>query len=181
MSHIQRHLTPANVNADNMTSGAEGEAFNITMGNMVAAHWLKLTDPRLVKIVRLEFATELKQGTQLVSLVPRIAKNVPALLNRIELDTDRMDEAIEDRINKINFGRFKPQKTYTSRMGWRMSQILVNIKIKNYIILMFPLFRVRLLGYQARICQMTVHPLFVMMCHPVMLHLYILFRLVVTT
>ena len=109
-SHIRRHLTPANVAAAGMNSGAEGDTYNITIGNMVVAHWLKLTDARLVKLVRLEYAAELKQGVQLIDLLPRIAKNVDTLLTKAEANINRVqgsdvEEVVEAQLNRMGFDR----------------------------------------------------------------------------
>ena len=109
-SHIRRHLTPANTAAAGMNSGVGGDTYNITIGNMVVAHWLKLTDPRMVKLVRLEYAAELKQGVQLIDLLPRIAKNVETLLTRAEATINTvqgadMEEMVEAHLNRMGFDR----------------------------------------------------------------------------
>ena len=107
-SHIRRHLTPANIVAAGMNSGADGDTYNITIGNMVVAHWLQLTDARLIKLVRLEYAAKLKQGTQLVDLLPRIAKNVNTLLVKAEANINtvqgsKMGELVEAQLNRMGF------------------------------------------------------------------------------
>ena len=108
-SHVRKHLTPANITAAGMNSGPNGDAFNITLGNLVVAHWMKLTHPKLVKLVRLEFAAELKNGTQLVTLLPRIARNVDTLLakaegtvNMLAGNTD-VEDAVEAHLNRMGY------------------------------------------------------------------------------
>ena len=50
--------------------------------NMVALNWLRKIDPSLTQIIRTEYSTKLKSGTQLAQLVPTIAPNVDNLLSR---------------------------------------------------------------------------------------------------
>ena len=49
---------------------------------MVALQWLRKTDPMLIKIVKTEYSTDLRQNVQLAQLVPRIALNIDSLLER---------------------------------------------------------------------------------------------------
>ena len=123
-SHVRRHLTPPNVTAGGMNSGLAGDDFNITLGNLVVALWMKLTDPRLVKIVRHEYSAELKQGTQLVDLVPRISKNEEVLLAKADANVNKvnagpsLEEAVAAQLNKIGYGdRFKKNKKFPKNKG----------------------------------------------------------------
>ena len=123
-SHVRRHLTPPNVTAAGMTSGLAGDTFSITLGNMVVAHWMKLTDPRLVKLVRLEYAAELKQGVQLVDLLPRIAKNVDTLLSKAEaainsFNGDGVEQAVEAHLNRIGFEKRSQGKKQRPRQAFK--------------------------------------------------------------
>ena len=81
-SHVRQHLTRPNVTVDNMTSGATGDEMNITMMNMVVVSWISRINPKLIDIIKHEYATDLKNGIQLYALMPRIAKSVDSLLAR---------------------------------------------------------------------------------------------------
>ena len=59
---------------------APGDTMNTTLLNHIALDWLKGLD--LVEAVETEFGNELKQGTQLSALVPRIAHQVETLRRR---------------------------------------------------------------------------------------------------
>ena len=70
---------------------------------MIALNWLRKIDPNLITIVRTEYSTKLKQGTQLAHLVPDIAPNVDNLLSRYSNSTIRMvngEDIIEDAHNE---------------------------------------------------------------------------------
>ena len=116
-SHVVRHLTPANVTAGGMASGT-GDKFNISMANMVVGHWMRLIDPRLVKMVRVEYATELRQGAQLISLMPRIARAADTLIARAETSSinnikeEEDDGQVDAHLNQLGFdkGNFNNKK-----------------------------------------------------------------------
>ena len=112
-SHVVRHLTPANVNAGGMASGT-GDKFNITMANMLVGHWMRLVDPKLPKMVRVEYATELRQGAQLITLMPRIAKSADTLIARADNSINNIEEdgQVEAHLNRLGFdkGNFGKKK-----------------------------------------------------------------------
>ena len=112
-SHIVRHLTPANVTAGGMNS-TTGDKFNITMANMVVGHWMKLIDTRLVKMVRVEYATELRQGVQLITLMPRIARAADTLIARADSSINSIEDdgQVEAHLNRLGFdkGNFNKKK-----------------------------------------------------------------------
>ena len=55
---------------------------SISIMTLVALQWLRKINIQLIQIVKTEYATELRSGTQLADLVPRIAPNIDALLSR---------------------------------------------------------------------------------------------------
>ena len=110
-SHIRRHLAPANTQAAGMNAGANGDAMDITKANMIVAHWLKVTDPRLTKLVRHEYSAELKQGTQLITLMPRISKNIDTILAKADANINALTtneeviNTVEAHINKLGYNK----------------------------------------------------------------------------
>ena len=75
------------------------DTLTISMMNMIALNWLRKIDPNLIDIVRTEYSTKLKHGTQLAHLVPDIAPNVDSLLSRYSNTTVRMvtgEDIVED-------------------------------------------------------------------------------------
>ena len=82
LQHTRQHLAPANVKVEQINTGATAETMSVLLMNMVAVQWLRKTDPNLIKIVRTEYSTDLRNNVQLAALVPRIAPNVESLLAR---------------------------------------------------------------------------------------------------
>lgn len=80
LQHVRQHLAPAGVKVEQIETGTSAEKMSVSMLNMVALQWLRKTDPALIKIVRTEYSTELRNNTQLAELVPRISLNVDSLL-----------------------------------------------------------------------------------------------------
>ena len=94
LCHMARaHLAPAGATANGITNTAADE-MSISLLNHVALDWVK--ELGLRDVVETEFGNELKSGTQLAALVPRIAHQVDTLLkrhgqasaNRVSTETD---------------------------------------------------------------------------------------------
>ena len=83
-SHMQRHLTKPNVKVDNFNSGPTGDKMNLSMMNMITLLWLEKMNTKLIDVVRLEFADELRTRS-LYEIMPRIATLVPQLLQKGDL------------------------------------------------------------------------------------------------
>ena len=79
--HARAHLAPAGAILDG-TANAAADTFSLSLKNHITLDWLRLLDPRLLDIVQTEYGTELKSGTQLAALVPKIAHNLDSLLKR---------------------------------------------------------------------------------------------------
>ena len=77
--HARSHLAPRGATASGITN-AEPDQMNISLLNHIALDWLKAMD--MVDSVQTEFGNELKGGTQLSALVPRIAHQVETLRRR---------------------------------------------------------------------------------------------------
>ena len=108
---MERHLAPPKVKVENTDTGPKGDKMTVSLMDMIAQHWLMRTDPRLVNIVKVEYATELKKGTRICELVPQISNCVDDLLarhetssvvtNRIQQDTQSHGVTQEVQIARV--------------------------------------------------------------------------------
>ena len=110
LSHTRLHLPKANIELDGISTGETGEKMTIGMMNLVAIDWLRKINPQLIDIVKVEYSRELREDVQLASLVPRIANNIDAMLNRHNVVGDISslqinDSSAVDKINRIKHGK----------------------------------------------------------------------------
>ena len=119
LQHARLHLAPAGADVGSLKI-TEDDPMTISLMNMVALQWLRKIDTGFINIVRTEFSTELKSGTQLAKLVPDIAPNVDNLLSRYanstvskvtadiseEIDEDYEDDNDSDVRFTQNAGRY---------------------------------------------------------------------------
>ena len=84
----------------------------ISLMNFVAMDWLSKINPQLIDIVKTEYSRELRDNTQLVALVPRIASNIDALLARHDIvgGVDHLavvedGPSVVDKVNRVRHGR----------------------------------------------------------------------------
>ena len=121
LQHATQHLAPAGVKIENISTGDNAEQMSISLMNMVALQWLRKIDPTLIRIVKTEYSTELRENTQLAELVPRIATNVDSLLERYNsnstncnaINTQLEAAMVDMTINKISNVRSRPNnKTF---------------------------------------------------------------------
>ena len=82
--YFYQHLVGPNINAGGYTSGPGGDQMSISQANIIAMMWLDKIDRRLVQFVQVEYGTELRGGTQLVDLIPRMASDMPSLLSKLD-------------------------------------------------------------------------------------------------
>ena len=78
-------------------------------------------NPNLVGIIKTEYSRELRENTQLVELVPRIAVNIESLLGRHDIvgGVDKLwieDNVTVDRVNRVKHGQFKSHQKKPSHM-----------------------------------------------------------------
>ena len=95
-----------------MSSGQKEDVMTISIMNLIVVSWLDKTDPKLIEIVKHEYATELRGGSQLIQLMPRIAssmdsllaRNDPSLINRMRSEAIKENEIgrEEDDDTQIN-------------------------------------------------------------------------------
>ena len=81
LQHVKLHLAQNGAKVENMTNTST-DTVTISLMNLVALQWLRKCHPDLIDIVRKEYSIELKNGTQLAALVPKIARSIESLLNR---------------------------------------------------------------------------------------------------
>ena len=124
LQHVRQHLAPAGVKVEQINTGASADEMSVSMLNMVALQWLRKTDPALIKIVRTEYSTELRNNTQLAELVPRISINIDSLLtrynhgattNKVELEEETNQAMDTLAINKTWGKPFQQGRTGRSR------------------------------------------------------------------
>ena len=123
LSHARLHLPKANVTVDGVTTGADGEKMTVSLMNFVAMDWLNKINPHLIEIVKTEYSRELRDNTQVIELVPRIANNIDAMLSRhdivggvekIVLDEDDLPV---DKVNRVRRGRGRGGFSFRGRSG----------------------------------------------------------------
>ena len=110
LSHARLHLPTANILVDGINNGPTGENMTIALMNFVAMDWLVKINPQLMQIVKTEYSRELRENTQLVQLVPRIATNNDAMLTRHDI-VSNVDKSciMEDTVDKVNAVRHNPK------------------------------------------------------------------------
>ena len=97
--YFYQHLVGPNINAGGYTSGPGGDQMSISQANIIAMMWLDKIDRRLVQFVQVEYGTELRGGTQLVDLIPRMASDMLSLLSK--LDDAKINRAMEAQLNRF--------------------------------------------------------------------------------
>ena len=97
LDYFYQHLAGPNINVAGYNTGAGGDAMNLSMNNLIAMLWLDKVDRRLSKLVQIEYGSELRNGTQLVALVSRIANDMPSLLTKLE----------DGRVNMVSINRVR--------------------------------------------------------------------------
>ena len=119
LSHARLHLPKANVTIDGIATGPSGEKMTVALMNFVAMDWLNKINPHLIGIIRTEYSKELRDNTQLVELVPRLATNINSMLSRHDIvggsgKPGPLDNETIDKVNRIKFEKnnFKNKKTF---------------------------------------------------------------------
>ena len=120
--HIRHHLAPAGARAGPTTAPVGGDTMTVTLKDLVASVWLQRIDPRLPEVIQTEFHTRLENGARLSALVPTIATQIDALLQRYEggapgaagrvrdgtkpglAPTVDVDDLVDAAVRKLNFG-----------------------------------------------------------------------------
>ncbi len=82
---VSKHLTKGNIKVEDVTSPLDGDVMSITVKNLVVIMWLQKINPKMIDCVRHEYARELREGKQLVELLPRIADNVESILSKHDI------------------------------------------------------------------------------------------------
>ena len=82
--YFRQHLAAPGLTVEGYVTGPNGDQFNLTFANVLTMLWMEKIDRRLLKLVQKEYSTQLMGGTQLISLVPRIANDMAGLLAKLE-------------------------------------------------------------------------------------------------
>ena len=119
LQHSRLHLADAGSKVENIKP-AEDEKMSITLMNHIALHWLRKIDPQLISIIRTEYSTELRSGTHLAALVPRIAPNITSLLSRhssAKVNAIKHDEEEEEQFEdaEVRFNKMFPRNNNNFR------------------------------------------------------------------
>ena len=108
LSHARLHLPPANLVVDGINTGPTGEAMTVGMMNFIAMDWLRKINPHLISIIQTEYSRELRENVQLSSLVPRIANNIDAMLNRHDIvggtESLNLSDSVTEQVHRIKHG-----------------------------------------------------------------------------
>ena len=96
LQHVRLHLAQSGAKVENLVN-VRADTLTISLMNLVAIQWLTKCHPNLVEIVRKEYSTELRRGDQLAALVPVIAPNIDALINRFANDEVTLVQTMEDK------------------------------------------------------------------------------------
>ena len=84
---VSKHLTKGNVKVEEVTSPARGDTMTISIRNLLVIIWLTKIHDKLVDCVKVDFSQDLRNGTELSQLMPRIADNVDSILSRHDLSS----------------------------------------------------------------------------------------------
>ena len=80
---VRQHLPQQVYEADGVSSPPTGESMSISLLDAITIHWMLSIDRRLLDIVKVEFATDLK-SKRICQMVKPIAKSIDDLLARYE-------------------------------------------------------------------------------------------------
>ena len=85
VSFMTKHLMKEGVTeVDGVTVPTGGDSLSVSLLNMIALLWIKKIHPDLLKIVRTEYAKELRDNTAIAALVPRISLSIDAMLAKYD-------------------------------------------------------------------------------------------------
>ena len=116
LQHCKLHLAPATATVGTFKNTTE-DKMSISIMNLVALQWLRKINLQLIQIVKTEYATELRSGTQLADLVPRIAPNIDALLSRY--NSSAVAQVIADDQYHVDVGGADDNAGHVRRVGQR--------------------------------------------------------------
>ena len=123
LAHTHMHLPGQNVSVDGVSSGPNGEKMTVGLMNFVAMSWLAKIHPNLINLVKIEYSKDLREGTQLAELVPRITLNIDALLakNDSVTDIDNIRTTSDDNSLSVNKVKFKSNKQKPNKLTQQRS------------------------------------------------------------
>ena len=115
---MEQNLAPAGKTVNRVTTPENGDKMSVSLLDHAALLWLLKIDPRLVDKVDFDYATQIKEGARLSELVPKISKNLPNMLKKLDgpkaeslnciqdlsLD-DKQDDSDETESMNVRFNR----------------------------------------------------------------------------
>ena len=91
VGYVDQHLASTqNLTVEGSVVPAGGDKVSVTMLDLITMHWLNEIDPRLIAVVKVEFADDLKTK-RISQLVKRIATSADDLLKRYETPKDQIN------------------------------------------------------------------------------------------
>ena len=115
---VSKHLTKGSVKVEDVTSPPAGDKLTISLKNVLVILWLDKIHDKLIDCVRLDYAQELREGKQLIELMPRIADNVENILarhdvaggvSRLAIEEDA-DGDVQTHVQRIDQARGRGQR-----------------------------------------------------------------------
>ena len=125
LQHIRLHLANNGAKVENMTNTGT-DTVTISLMNLVALQWLRKCHPDLIDFVRKEYSIELKNGTQLAALVPKIAPSIDSFISRCGDGSINLvqTDSTGAHINQLRFQK----KTFTTKPAYRGGKVGRNSK-----------------------------------------------------
>ena len=104
---MRQHLPTEAVSVEGISAPTTGENLTVALLDSIAIHWLLSIDPRLVGIVKTEYATELK-SLRLSQMVKTISKSIDELLARY---------GVKEQIAAVTHSSLQPRSPDNESLG----------------------------------------------------------------
>ena len=123
---VSKHLSKAGVKVEDVTVPQGGDTLTVSLKNVLCIWWMEKIHDKLIDCVKLDYAQELREGKELVALMPRIADNIPSILarhdiaggvNKVSLEEDTPDDDMQ--VNKVTRGGYQGGARGGQRGGGR--------------------------------------------------------------
>ena len=128
--YVSKHLAEPGVKVEDVTSPETGDILTISLKNVLVIMWMSKIHRKLVDFVRVDYASELKAGKQLIELMGRIADNVDSILARHDQagtvsfiqDGEETDEDMHSQAGAVcrtegNYTTRRPGNKFTGNRG----------------------------------------------------------------
>ena len=112
---VRQHLPQETVTSEGVSCPAQGEQLSIGLLDAIAIHWLLSINPKLLDIIKTEFATDLKTK-RLCQMVKPISQSIDELLKRYDT---------KDQVSTVSTTSNKDSSDLTALIR-RVDQLEVN-------------------------------------------------------